>query len=638
MEYRYKKDFPNGLKDVLLPREDFHPLPKYEDEAAWQQVSDATRAMILAKAEELLVTPMPRVTATAYMQFFRTGSRAFDESIDHPRRYALFWLTAAECLERKGRFMDQLIDYIWDICETTSWILPAHNWHGLEGGWGNDSPRPLADIKDPHIDLFVAATGEYLAWVLYIMRSKLDEVSFLISERIEYELNRRVIEPFCNRRDAWWIDDSTHNWHIWITSNCLTIILLTESNPAKRAKAAELALRYVEDFYRKYMEDGSTNEGAAYWIAAAGSMCHALKTFKLASNGAIDHFDEPMVHNIAAFLYHLHINEQAFYNYGYTPRLVTGLQGMELYDFGRLLNDTAMMELGAYMYHLNKQPLVISAHGDNAYMPFFEILHGHELEAMEPKAPNIGYCYSSAQQLMIAREKPGTTEGLFLGAKGFNGHFDSHRDGGSFIVYNNSKPVYIEIGVPVYSIKVIGAKYRHSHFACVPQSHNAISVNGFGQIPGTLTGSMNNEKLHSPAAKAISSRSTSNDDGNAAILTVEMPHLFPTESGVKEFARTFTMDRSAGMVSVRQQVTCENESEICLHFITCEKPEIADGIVVGGTKLTYDTALFTANVEKFDYENDVKVNAAWGDEIYSVTLTAHAKELDSTFTISKIAP
>jgi hypothetical protein len=297
-----------------------------------------------------------------------------------------------------------------------------------------------------------------------------------------------------------------------------------------------------------------------------------------------------------------------------------------------------MMELGAYIYHLSKQPLALSGHGDNAYLLFFEMLHSHELNAIEPKAPNIGYCYSSAQQLMIAREKPGTTEGLFLGAKGFNGHFDSHRDGGSFILYNDSKPVYIELGAPTYTIKVIGAKYRHFHFACVPQSHNAVSVNGFGQVPGTLVGSMNNAKLHSPESVAISSRSVSSDDGNVASLTVEMPHLFPAESGVKEFARTFSMDRAAGVVSVRQQITCEKESEICLHFITREKPELNDGICVGGTKLTYDTNLFTAAVEKFDYEDDPKICHAWGDEIYRTTLTARAKTLDSTFTISKIAP
>ncbi|MBR4889128.1 MAG: heparinase II/III family protein [Clostridia bacterium] len=629
MEYRYNKDFPNGLKDVLLPREEFLPLPKYEDEAAWAAVAPESKAYVLAKAEEVLVTPMPRATASAYMNFYLTGVRDYDSKIDYAMRHGMFWLAAAECLERKGRFMPLLIDYIWALCETTSWCLPAHNWQGLEGGWSNDAPRPLPDINDPQIDLFAGTTGEYLAWVLYIMRSELDKVTLLIGERIEYELNKRIVEPFCNRRDAWWVSDSTHNWHMWITSNCLAVVLLTETNPAKRAKAAELGLRYTEDFFRNYMADGSTNEGASYWGAAAGSMYYALQLMKLASNGTVDQFDEPMVKNIASYIYNIHINEHEFYNYSFTPR-TSNYQGLYMYDLGCAIGDESLQKLGTYMYHLDKRPLAPS---DHMFFMVNELLRTPELEAKTPEAPHTGYCYSAAQQMMVAREKPGTSNGLFLGAKGFNGHFDSHRDGGSFILYNNSKPVYIELGAPTYSLEVIGAKYRHFHFACVPQSHNAVSVNGFGQVPGTLVGSMNNAKLHSPESVAISSRSVSSDDGNVASLTVEMPHLFPAEAGVKEFARTFSMDRAAGVVSVRQQITCEKESEICLHFITCEKPELADGVLVGGTKLTYDTNLFTAGVEKFNYKNDPKIYGAWGDEIYSITLTAHTKELDSTFTV-----
>ena len=64
MDYRYKKDFPNGLKDVLLPREQFLPLPKYEDEAAWAAVPAKHRAEVIATAEEILTKPVPRALAS----------------------------------------------------------------------------------------------------------------------------------------------------------------------------------------------------------------------------------------------------------------------------------------------------------------------------------------------------------------------------------------------------------------------------------------------------------------------------------------------------------------------------------------------------------------------------------------------
>jgi len=59
MEYRYKKDFPNGLKDVLLPREEFLPLPKYEDEAAWAAVAPESKAYVLAKQKKYWLSPCP---------------------------------------------------------------------------------------------------------------------------------------------------------------------------------------------------------------------------------------------------------------------------------------------------------------------------------------------------------------------------------------------------------------------------------------------------------------------------------------------------------------------------------------------------------------------------------------------------
>lgn len=631
MEYRYKKDFPNGFGNVLLPREQFLPLPKYEDEQEWKTVNDEARSLILKHAEEILDKPMPRATASAYMQYYRTGKRDYDQEVDRPMCHALFWLTAAECLERKGRFMDSLIDYIWALCETTSWSLPAHNWQGLEGSWGGPGgTRPLPDIKDQHICLVASITAEYMAWTLYIMRKKLDEVTFLIGERIEYELNRRIIEPFCNRRDDWWVTEVTHNWHMLTTSNCLAVVLLMEPNPAKRAKAAELALRYTEEFYQSYVSDGSSVEGASYWMDAAGAMYYSLKLLRMASGGAINQFDEPKIHKMAAFLYNVHIHKREYYNYSYMARYNRVTQGMEIYDYGKEINDPKMMDMGVYIYHQDRQPLMIA---DHAYTIFLEILHSHELEQKQPKAPNVGYYYSEAQQLICAREYPGTPDGLFLGAKGYNGHRDSHRDGGSFILYNNSEPVYIELGTVWYNRRVMELPWRHQHFICVPENHCAITVNGQGQMPGAVLGGMTEEKLHSREAAETSTRSSSSDDGIVASLALDMGNVYPEESGVKGCTRTFELDRANHVVRIHQNVECDRESDICLHFITCEKPVLEDAILVGGTRMTYDTALFTAKTEEIDTENDSKLQSSWGDHVYRTTLTAHAKRIDTTVTI-----
>ena len=632
MAYKYKTDFPNGLKEALLPRDEFNPLPKYEDESVWAEVPTKERKTIIKTAEDVLQTPVPRALATSYMQYYRTGVRDYEMTFFRPMKHALFFLTAAECLERQGRFTDALLDHIWALCETTTWVLPPHNWSGMEG-YLNGSDRPLADINDPQIDIMCGTLAEYLAWTLYIMRGELDKISYLISERVEYELNKRIIEPFCNRREEWWISMSTHNWHMWTTSNCLAVVLLTETNPAKRAKAVELALKYTEDYIQQYTADGSNTEGATYWVASAGSMYYALKLLQLASGGLIDYFKEPMVRNIASYIRNIHIREREFYNYCYTARYNTLIQGLDLYEIGKDIEDQGLMELGTHLYHYDGLNLFT---GDHIYPMFRQILFSHIMKKLTPKAPNVGYYWSERQQMMIAREKPGKPDGFMLGARGHNGHSDSHRDAGSFVLYYDGKPIYIDLGAAKYSRAVIDQRYRHQHFACVPENHNTITVNGMGQLPGAMRSAMS-EALYQRAKQTNACTiGSSYDDGENATLELEMGHLLPTESGVSKCTRTFTMDRALAEVRIRQQVKCEKESEICLNFITCEKPDITDGIVVNGTKLIYDINQFQVRTEEIDTEGDVGIYNSWGEHVYRTTLTTHEKELDSTFIITTI--
>jgi len=75
------------------------------------------------------------LTAVRFMDFGRDGNRSRYEALYFRRRSALGGLVLAECLENEGRFIDQIINGIWCICEESTWILPAHN--------------PLSKTKEP---------------------------------------------------------------------------------------------------------------------------------------------------------------------------------------------------------------------------------------------------------------------------------------------------------------------------------------------------------------------------------------------------------------------------------------------------------------------------------------------------------
>ena len=62
----------------------------------------------------------------------------------------------AECMEGKGRFVDEIANGVWLACEETWWGVPAHLGAQKRG-------TGLPDVTEPIIDLFAAETGAQLA-------------------------------------------------------------------------------------------------------------------------------------------------------------------------------------------------------------------------------------------------------------------------------------------------------------------------------------------------------------------------------------------------------------------------------------------------------------------------------------------
>ena len=77
-------------------------------------------------------------------------------------------LILAECLEGKGRFVDEIANGVWLICEETFWGAPAH-MAAQKVGVG------LPDVTEPIIELFSrrrrnCSRGRSICWVHNWMR------------------------------------------------------------------------------------------------------------------------------------------------------------------------------------------------------------------------------------------------------------------------------------------------------------------------------------------------------------------------------------------------------------------------------------------------------------------------------------
>ncbi|MDF2962207.1 MAG: heparinase, partial [Paenibacillus sp.] len=299
--------------ELLLPIQDFKPYPAFADRGMWSSLPEPVRDRWVSWAEERLSCEWPALPAARYMDYVRNGNRSRYEEMYFERRRALLELVIGECIEGKGRFMEQIINGIWCLCEESYWVVPAHMYLSVL-----NRSSELPDITEQVIDLFAAETGSLLTWTVYLLKEQLNEQSPVIVKRVRDEMQRRIFEPYLEREDFWWMgytSKKVNNWNPWIHSNCLAAFLLLEDNPAVRNRAVAKAAHSLDTFMDVYHPDGCCDEGPGYWGRAGASLFDCLELLYLASDGKIDFYDKPLVQEIGKYIYRAHIDGNDFVNF-----------------------------------------------------------------------------------------------------------------------------------------------------------------------------------------------------------------------------------------------------------------------------------------------------------------------------------
>ncbi|MCL5745161.1 MAG: hypothetical protein M1541_14760, partial [Acidobacteria bacterium] len=294
------------LEGVLTARENWKPIPTAAERGAWERLPADLRQQLLAAAEAQLGAPWPSLLASSFLEFARNGNRSRFESVRSARRSRLGDLVVGECVEAKGRFLDEIANGIWLTVEESWWGVPAHVNAQRAG-------RGLPDVTEPVVDLFAAETSSLLAWTHYLLGERLDAVSPLIRPRIRMEIDRRILTPCLVRNDIGWMgfDPSrtrpVNNWNPWINSNWLTSTLLMEGDERRRAQAVCKILRSLDNFINPYHDDGGCDEGPGYWSRAGASLYDCIELLYSATGGALSVYDVPLIREIARYIMRAHV-------------------------------------------------------------------------------------------------------------------------------------------------------------------------------------------------------------------------------------------------------------------------------------------------------------------------------------------
>jgi len=546
---------PDLVKNVLLPRERWRPYPSSGDRGAWNALPAEAKTQAVRSAEQYLGMIWPELPATLFLEFHRNGDRERFQRPYRLRRQALLTLVLGECVEGVGRFLDDIINGIWAICEESFWGVSAHNFSGrppFNGGHRREHAVPLGlpDTAYRVIDLFAAETGALLAWTWYLLGARLAADLPVVPDRIERELRERILVPYRTIDTWWWLgkERRTNNWNPWIHSNVLAINLLTETDDAVRAATVSQIITGLDAFLATYHSDGGCDEGTSYWGRAGGSLFDNLDLLYRASDGHLDAFHLPLVEEIGRYIVYTHSSGSWYVNFADGAASITP-NGDLIYRYGQRTGDHSLMQQGAFIVEstLNDPPsapaegqepanrrnsLLRSAltRNDGALTRLLPAIFDSTVAGADPTPPLMRDAWLDGIQVFTAREHAGSADGLFVAAKGgTNAESHNHNDVGSFIVALDGQPVLIDIGVETYTRKTFSAE-RYSIWTMRSSYHNLPVINGIEQAEGAPF-----------AASDVSYRA----DDDLVEFSLDIAGAFPKQAAIATWRRTLRLERGA---------------------------------------------------------------------------------------------
>ena len=616
---------PDVLRDLLVPRADWHPYPTVEDRPAWEALPDSVRDGLCASGERALEREWPHTLAVRYLDYARDGNRSRYEDVHFRRRGMLASLALAECVENQGRYLDEIANGIWLICEESSWCLPAHIGAQRAGSG-------LPDTREPIVDLFSAETSALLAWVDDLLGARMDAVSPLIRPRVRREIDARVLTPCLERDDFWWMGftpSEVNNWNPWINSNWLASALLVEADPERRVAAVAKSVRSLDRFLGPYPRDGGCDEGPSYWGRAGASLLDCLELLYSATDGRVDVYGEPLVREIGRFIYRVQIEGRYFVNFSDASAIVSPPPAV-VYRYGQRTGDADMMALGAWLAVDQDLPHPREDRMGSLGRVLPALFSLGEIGAVEPQQPLPRDVWLDEVEVMVARDQAGSSVGLYVAAKG--GHNDeshNHNDVGNFLVYIGGRPLLVDVGVETYTRKTFSAE-RYDIWTMQSAYHSLLpAIDGVQQAPG-----------RSFAARDADYAA----DERSARFSLDIAGTYTPEAKLQSWRRTITLHRGQDVEVVDSYVLEEPAGEIALSLLTpCEVDVETAGRVVlsesalpggrrtAGGALSYDADRFTLAIEAISIGDD-RLGGVWGEGLTRLVFTARNPAQQDTWT------
>ena len=600
------------VKEALVMNQKWVTYPAYTDRQGWNNYLGELKDFYIKRGEAKLHFDWKIVRATDYLEFERSGDRNIMQGPFGSNTQAVADLLIAELAEGKGRFIDDLIDGVFRLCEMTSWSASAHNILQKTG-------RALPAYDDLVLDLSGGGTGNMLSWTYYFLKDEFDKVDPEISRRLRHELQMKVLDPYLKNDSFWWMARTNkgsmqNNWNPWCNSNALLCFMLLENDKNVLTDAVYESMRSVDEFLNYNHADGACDEGPSYWGHAAGKLFDYLEMLSTITGGKVNLFNNKLIKDLGEYIYRSYVGNGWVVNFA-DASAKGGGDAYLIYRYGKAVKSDGMIHFSGVVRNTLAPPTPAT----DIYRVFKSLDIRDELATVTPEIITEPFTWYSETEFCYLANK----EGLFLASKGGNnGESHNHNDVGTFTLYMNYIPVMIDAGVGTYRRQTFGSE-RYTIWTMQSNYHNLPMINGVPEKDGGQY----------KAADAMAKKN---------FFSVNIAGAYPPEAKVDKWTRSYQL--KGNTVRVNDAFTLkEAVAPNIVNFLTWgDVQKVSDGkisIAVNGVKasLTYDANAFDLNIETVVLD-DTRLSNVWGEKIYRLSFTAKklATKGSYSFTIAKL--
>ena len=479
------------------------PYPVYSDREGWEKMLGSNADYLIAAGERYLDFEWRIVPATSYLAYERTGERTIMQEPLSANRVALNALMLAELAEGKGRFVDQLVDGMWHLSNMPTWVLSAHLPRQKTG-------RSLPDPREQLIDLGSGGLAAQIAVAWHFFHETFDKIDPVISFVIEEAMKKQILDPYLNTaeyRPNWWLafelkeGQVVNNWNPWCNADVILCFLLMERDPERLEHALRQSARSVDKFWEYVKSDGACEEGPAYWGHAAGKFYDYLKIMYEASEGRFTFFDYPQIKDMGEYISRSYVRNRWVVNFAdasaqlsFTPSVI--------YNYGKSVGSDEMMDFAVYNLGNTEKKVFNTPRpllSTDAFRSLESLSCMNELvarvtelnarieagesfddvsESLRKNVPHHVW-YPETEFCYMRNDS-----GWFLAMKGgHNNESHNHNDIGTFTLYLDGVPMFVDAGVGTYTKKTF-SKDRYTIWSMRSEWHNLPVINGIYQHDG----------------------------------------------------------------------------------------------------------------------------------------------------------